>query len=85
MKLFMLIISDVKEGEGVENIVNILVISFMCCLPNANLSPTTLIMSKLSTQDKDQPVAKSSWYKSILLQAKYIGARAYRATLAVPS
>ena len=49
-------------------IVNIFEMSFLCCLPNANLSLSTLIMSKLLTQDKDQPVAKSSWYKNILLQ-----------------
>ena len=51
-----------------EDIVNIFDMSFMCYLPNVNLSPTTLITSKLSTQDKDQPVAKSSWYKNILVQ-----------------
>ena len=68
-------------------IVNIFEMSFLCCLPNANLSLSTLIMSKLLTQDKDQRVAKSSWYKSTLLQAKYIGSKAYRATrtLVVPS
>ena len=66
-------------------IINIFEMSFMCCLPNANLSLSTLIMSKLLTQDKDQRVAKSSWYKSTLLQAKYIGPKAYRATLVVPS
>ena len=49
-------------------IVNNFEMSFLCCFPNANLSPTTLITSKLLTQDKDQPVAKSSWYKNILLQ-----------------